>query len=337
MNEALLRSVIRSLIAEGDDGGPRYSGPNSTIKWAIDVMGEKLRNDRATIVGKLRRKLRDRGALRFEPTPADLEPPADPTIDYHRSPDWIDFRDRIAGAVFELGLSTYNDMWGLVQWAAGLKRVPAPAPAAGEPAGPPPAPEGSPFERWAFSPQRGGDVPRERNTALENRIIGALRSHFIRNIPLPAELGRLMIDLVDRGLYTDILRKPERGTLLYRGIDAGDDFIRSLGLDPEADVEGEHDLRIRVDAGRKGRCSSWTTDPSIASLFAGSGDFSRGGRWAVVLVARAGDNPGAFLDGESFLNGLTTFAGEDRPVRDESECIGVGSILLSGVEISLRI
>jgi hypothetical protein len=318
MGESLLRTLVRGMISEGAVSEETLG----YIRTAIDRMGERLQHDRADIIRRLQLKLDPLGTGRVPPSIGDPN-----------AADWIEFREGLVEALVDLGVD-WGVAGGLAVWANSLLPLATPAAPRRQP---PPAPADAPFQRWAFSPQRAGEVPREPNTALETQIIRALRSHFIRNIPLPAELGRLMIDLIDEGLYIEILRKPERGTLLYRGLDAGDDFIRSLGLDPDADIEGEHDLRVRIDAGRKGRCSSWTTDPSIASLFAASGDFNRGGRWAVVLVAQAGDNPGAFLDGESFLESLSTFAGEDRPVRDESECIGVGEILLSGVEISLRI
>jgi len=317
MGEILLRTIVRGMIAEGavNEETLRY------IRGAIDVMGEKLHHDRAEIIRRLRQRLEQPGIRQVLPDIGDSD-----------AADWIEFREGLTGALVDLGVG-WAEVQGLFFWAHNI--TPAAAPQVRRPP-PAPAPGNASFQRWAFSPQRRGDVPKEPNTPLETRIITALKSHFIRNVPLPAELGHLMIDLIDQGLYTDILTKPERGALLYRGLDAGDDFVRSLGLDPDADIEGEHDIRIRVDAGHKGRCSSWTIDPSIASLFAGSGDFNRGGRWAVVLIARADDNLRTFLDGEHFLNNLSTFAGENRPARDASECIGVGSILLTGVEISRR-
>ena len=315
MNNKILRAVIRDLITEGlSDEGLGY------IRTTIDSLGERLGHDRAEIIKRLRWKLEHLGVLRFEADPASV---------------WVDFREGLAGALADLGVD-WGIARGLTIWAR--EALPSASTATRTPRPPPPAaPADAPFQRWAFSPQRMGEVPREPNTALETQIIRALKGHFIRNIPVPGDLVRTMIDLIDGGLYTDILQKPPAGATLYRGLDAGDDFIRSLGLDPDGDPSGQHDVQIRIETGRKGRSSSWSYDPAIAELFAGSGDFSTGGRWAVVLIARADDNPSGFLDGESFLNSLSTFSGENRPMRDESECIGVGSILLSGVEISSRI
>ena len=317
MDEVLLRTLIRRMISESVDVEGETLGH---IRTAIDRMGERLGHDRDDIIWHLRAKLERLGDLRFEVDPGS---------------DWVDFREGLVRAVADLGIG-WGDSQNLMGWARGVLPIARSGPAARRPP-PPAAPADAPFQRWAFSPQRTGDVPREPNTPLETRIIRALTGHFIRNVPLPADLARLMIDLIDGGLYTDILMKPEPGATLYRGLDAGDGFIRALGLDPEGEIEGDHAVRLRIDPGNPGRASSWTTDPSIASLFAGSGDFSRGGRWAVVLQARASDNPGSFLDGEVFLAGLSTFSGENRPMRDESECIGVGDILISGVEISARI
>ena len=316
MNNKILRAVIRDLITETlSDEGFGY------IRTAIDRLGEALEGNRADIIWHLRVKLELMGMR-------NLQLKDDP------GSDWVEFREGLVRTIADLGVGWVGAQ-NLMGWASGVRPL-----ARGVGPKRPPitaAPADAPFQRWAFSPQRVGDVPREPNTALETQIIRALKGHFIRNVPVPSELVRTMIDLIDGGLYTDILRKPEPGVTLYRGLDAGDDFIRSLGLDPEGEIEGDHAVRLRIDPGNPGRASSWTTDPSIASLFAGSGDFSRGGRWAVVLIAAADDNPGGFLDGESFLNNLSTFSGENRPMRDESECIGVGEILISGVEISSRI
>ena len=317
MDEVLLRTLIRRMISESVDVEGETLGH---IRTAIDRMGERLGHDRDDIIWHLRAKLERLGHLRFEVDPGS---------------DWVDFREGLVRAVADLGIG-WGDSQNLMGWARSVLPIARSGPAARRPP-PPAAPADAPFQRWAFSPQRTGDVPREPNTPLETRIIRALTGHFIRNVPVPDDLVRTMIDLIDSGLYTDILRKPEPGSTLYRGLDAGDDFIRSLGLDPDGDPSGRHDVRVRIEPGRKGRSSSWSYDPAIAELFAGSGDFSTGGRWSVVLRAAADDNPGGFLDGESFLNNLSTFSGENRPMRDESECIGVGSILLSGVEISVRI
>lgn len=321
MDEALLRTLIRGMISEGVDVEGETLG---NIRTAIDSMGEALDRNRADIIWHLRAKLELMGMR-------NLQLKADPES------DWVDFREGLVRVIADLGVD-WGDSRNLMGWASGVRPLASRHPplASRRPPIPGASPD-DPFQRWAFSPQRAGDVPREPNTALETRIIRALKGHFIRNVPVPGELVRTMIDLVDRGLYTDVLRKPEPGATLYRGLDADDDFIRSLGLDPDGDPSGRHDVRIRIETGRGGRSSSWSYDPAIAELFAGSGDFSTGGRWAVVLFAAADDNPGGFLDGESFLNNLSTFSGENRPMRDESECIGVGSILLSGVEISARI
>lgn len=316
MDERLLRDIIRDMITEGLSGeGLEY------IRTAIDRMGEALGRNRDDIIWHLQAKLELMGMR-------NLQLKADPDS------DWVDFREGLVRVIADLGVD-WGGSQNLMGWASGVRPL-ARGPAAPRPPIPA-APTDAPFQRWAFSPQRVGAVPREPNTALETRIIRALTGHFIRNVPVPSELVRTMIDLIDQGLYTDILQKPDPGAILYRGLDAGDDFIRSLGLDPDGDPSGRHDVRIRIEPGRKDRSSSWSYDPAIAELFAGSGDFSTGGRWAVVLIAQADDNPRGFLDGESFLNSLSTFSGENRPVRDESECIGVGSILLSGVEISTRI
>ena len=318
MDEVLLRTLIRRMISESADVEGKTLG---NIRTAIDRMGEALGRNRDDIIWHLRAKLELMGMR-------NLQLKADPDS------DWVDFREGLVRVIADLGVG-WGGSQNLMGWASGVRPL-VRGPAAPRPPIPA-APTDAPFQRWAFSPQRVGAVPREPNTALETRIIRALTGHFIRNVPLPADLARLMIDLIDGGLYTDILMKPEPGATLYRGLDAGDGFIRALGLDPEGEIEGDHAVRLRIDPGNPGRASSWTTDPSIASLFAGSGDFSRGGRWAVVLQARASDNPGSFLDGEVFLAGLSTFSGENRPMRDESECIGVGDILISGVEISARI
>ena len=317
MDEVLLRTLIRRMISEGGDPDEKTLGH---IRTTIDRLGERLRRDRAEIIRKLRWKLERLGDLRFEADPAS---------------DWIDFREGLAGAVADLGVD-WGTAQGLTIWAQSVLPREGTGPVARRPP-PPAAPADAPLQRWAFSPQRVGNVPREPNTALETRIVRALKAHFNRNVPVPGELVRTMIDLIDGGLYTDILQKPPAGVTLYRGLDASDDFIRSLGLDPDGDPSGRHDVRIRIEPGRKGRSSSWSYDLAIAELFAGSGDYSTGGRWAVVLIAGADDNPSGFLDGESFLNSLSTFSGENRPMRDESECIGIGEILISGVEISERI
>lgn len=316
MNNKILREVIRDLITEGlSDEGFGY------IRTAIDRLGATLEGNRADIIWHLRVKLELMGMR-------NLQLKDDP------GSDWVDFREGLVRTIADLGVG-WGGAQNLMGWASGVR------PLGRASAGPrpliPAAPTDAPFQRWAFSPQRAGDVPREPNTALETQIIRALKGHFIRNVPVPGDLVRTMIDLIDQGLYTDILQKPPAGATLYRGLDAGDDFIRSLGLDPDEDPSGQHDVQIRIETGRKGRSSSWSYDPAIAELFAGSGDFSTGGRWAVVLIAGADDNPSGFLDGENFLNSLSTFSGENRPMRDESECLGVGSILLSGVEISSRI
>jgi len=313
MKDQILRALIRDLIAEStmEDINP---GTLEYIRRVINTLGERLRGDRAAVVGKLRMRLEFLGQLAF---------PGDPM-----SGGWDDFRDRLTRALIDLGVD-WGIARGLTGWAGEVRPPPDPVPPR------PvrqitPAPPDAPFGRYAWASQRQG-VPSERDNSLEKRIARLIKRHVEDNIPLRAENFKLMMDLVNQGLYSDILMKPEPDALLYRGMHVSEAFIETLGLDPETVEDGDHSLGVVVNPAppRRGAyVSSWTRNRDIADNFKSTGGNSG---FSVVLIARAGDNPDSFLDCQVIVDELGSIEGDVDQSSEEVFC--GGRVRLSGVEI----
>jgi hypothetical protein len=316
MSESLLRTLVRGMISEGAVSEETLG----YIRTAIDCMGERLQHDRADIIRRLKMKLDPLGTGRVPPSIGDPN-----------AADWIEFREGLVEALVDLGVD-WGVAGGLIVWANSL--LPLATPTTPQPRAPargiPPAPDSAPFERYAWASQRRG-VPTERDNSLEKRIAKLIKRHVEDNIPLPAQHFNLLMDLINQGLYSDILMKPSPDTLLYRGMHVRDSFIETLGLDPETVEDGDHSLDVVVNPApprHKAYVSSWTQNRAVADNFKSTGGNSG---FSVVLIARAGDNPDSFLDCQVIVDELESIEGEMDESSEEVFC--GGRVRLVGVEI----
>ena len=187
---------------------------------------------------------------------------------------------------------------------------------------PPDAPLGS----IAFAPYRS-DVkqPPEPNTEIETKLATALYRHFNDNVPLDVNFSALLEELLNKGWYSDIIKKPGSNIILYRGmISMTPEWIcKTTGVpldqiqqgDTLLDGEWEGDFNYSP---RDPGSSSWTGDLGEAKEFAGNS----AGRLSVVIEAEAGDNPNKFIsceDGMYKVDKFATFAAE-------REFIGLGGM-----------
>jgi hypothetical protein len=189
------------------------------------------------------------------------------------------------------------------------------------------APEGSPLGRIAFADQRE-EVPvgLEPNNELEQRVFNELDFFMGANSDLSPEVLDTIRVALTRGHYDDVLYLSSAPTF-YRGLHLSErEAGRLLGLSPD-DLPGPGEQRkfkrpFELRSIKESGASSWTTDYGVALEF-GEEMAWEDDTWAVVLVARAADNPGSFLDLEELYRIVNPYHEHQR------ECVALGPVRVS--------
>lgn len=202
----------------------------------------------------------------------------------------------------------------------------------------PTAPEGSPLERYAFSPQRQmgpNPPPFERNVPVETALLRSINNHLEGERPLTRQQAELIYNFISQGLYPDVFMEPPQGTY-YRGMILSPAIMERLGIDTSV-IDGSSDpieMTGIFDISPTGDrfSSSWTSDVEIANAFSmGNQGETLQHVYAVVFAASTEDNPGKFIDATGFygvdLNNYSDFS-------SEKEVIGLGTIRANHVRIT---
>jgi hypothetical protein len=198
----------------------------------------------------------------------------------------------------------------------------------------PPAPEGSPLGKYAFSPQRqqwNPPPPKERNTPIENSLLKRIANHFSNEkSQLTSDQIAMITGFIRDGLYSDFFVEPRSGTL-YRGMVLTADQLVNAGIDPNT-AEQKGEFRLSPNKGRL--LSSWTNDLEVARAFSRADpEFMPGKpttkKFSAVFSADASENPGKFIDMQAFYDTSASFP----DLEIEDEIIGVGTIIANKVTV----
>jgi hypothetical protein len=189
------------------------------------------------------------------------------------------------------------------------------------------APEGSSLGRIAFADRRD-EVPDglEPDNELEQRMFDELDFFMGANSDLSPEVLNTIRAALVKGHYDDVLYLSSAPTF-YRGLHLSErEAGRLLGLSPD-DLPGPGEQRkfkrsFELRSIKESGASSWTTDWGVALEF-GEEMAWEDDTWAVVLVARAADNPGSFLDLRELYRIVNPYHEHQR------ECVALGPVRVS--------
>ena len=162
------------------------------------------------------------------------------------------------------------------------------------------APENAIFNKFAFSPQRQDSTnppPKEPNNPVERRYLVAIKNHFHGNKLLSLETAQKLKELMQSGLYPDILKTPIK-PVVYRGMTVQKEYlIDKLGVDADQIGSEIKELAKTVTFKQTRNASSWTTDFEVAKDFADKNvKYYTGDIYSIVFEASVTDNEGNLLD-----------------------------------------
>lgn len=181
----------------------------------------------------------------------------------------------------------------------------------------------APLGSFAFAPARGGKVPRESNTEIEQDLYDELIKHVVSNNPMSVEVAKKFRYILSKGWYKSVITEPT-GKYIYRGMYLSDDTLSNFGIDVHKKnhnsqiAGGEDDIKLTYTP-TNGSSSSWSTNAEVARSFSSS---TPGAMNSVVIVARLADNQNMFLSGESGFYKLADADG----LAFEKESIALGAV-----------
>jgi hypothetical protein len=156
-----------------------------------------------------------------------------------------------------------------------------------------PAPEGSPLDKYAFSDERMGRVPREKNNKTEKDLYDELSSYVRVNSPVSQESVSVIKNALSQGLYSDMFSPPVASEV-HRGMSVSEEYLRAaLGVKRLPSENGKSSKGFTFLPYDNRNVSGWTTDENVAY------DFSVNARedYSVVMTAPCGGkNSGSFLE-----------------------------------------
>ena len=183
----------------------------------------------------------------------------------------------------------------------------------------------------------------EKNTYREKDLIDTIKGHIIggnitggkamTNI-IDSESASIINDILKAKKYTDIILKPKT-EYVYRGMSISiNDFIRMLnqaGLSDNILNTGNGGSISKIDFTFKPKpprgATSWTSDFNTAFDFA---KYISQGSVILVLTANTSDNSNKFFDLDNWYKEI------DRNRDNEKEVIGLGNIIVNGIDWLLR-
>lgn len=137
--------------------------------------------------------------------------------------------------------------------------------------------DAGPLGKWAFANDRAPGftkVPKETDTAMEAELHRALRNLFDKNVPMSVEPAEELRKLAASGKYADIIRSPESGTKIYRGMRVPAGWLSGATIKKIDDIpkSGESEPGTTFTfTPRRGFTSSWTANLKSATKFANEG------------------------------------------------------------------
>lgn len=178
--------------------------------------------------------------------------------------------------------------------------------------------------QYAFANDRiDKKVPKEKDTAAEYQLYNQLDGHFNTNTPLNAKASSTIKGILDKDVYKNVFNEPDASAVLYRGFSVDEAWIRKhAGFEDWEEVPHEgtnigHTM-IKSHKDEHGS-SSWSTDMELARTFSTP---TTGKAFAVLVYAKASDNPHGFLMGDGGLYNVKTFT----VFKHEEEAVALGPV-----------
>ena len=199
----------------------------------------------------------------------------------------------------------------------------------------PEAPADAPLQKIAFGMNRKGkNVPRERNTDIEQRLYKILGAHFNDNQPFGPDVAKMIRSFMKEDIYEKTFSEPS-ASLVWRGMTVSDGWLRkALGKDIPTLKSGEIMQRCNFNyTPASGGSSSWTTSKQKAKDFSGKETPKRGQMlFNVVLEASVSDNPYVFVSGPKTSTGPGLYGVDGFDTHeDEKEAVGLGKVKVSAI------
>lgn len=182
------------------------------------------------------------------------------------------------------------------------------------------APPDAPLGQWAWPRERKLPVD-EPDTDAEVQLISSITAMIKRNVTIPASDIELLYSILSNGWYSNVIRAPEKGTTIYRGMLVPRSWVSDLVGEEVADhgaIWKSANFKPQVDH------SSWTTDILVAS---DAFRFKQQSYYAVVLVADVDANVGKLID----MQYMYDLNSELKSMKHEHEVTALGSIKIMGV------
>lgn len=184
------------------------------------------------------------------------------------------------------------------------------------------------FGDIAFADQRKNVAP-ESNTEIEQEVWEDMKLHTGKNIPIKTRTSRALRGVLQRDLYSDVLREPEV-EYVYRGLRLNLETLENMLGRALADEEIRSGssrtnfvmsprATVYSDDTEEGS-TSWTVDLNVARKF--SEVFSDSYPYATILVAKVSQNPDQFIIGP---DGYYKIKGWD-PYTYEKEATALGPV-----------
>jgi len=195
-----------------------------------------------------------------------------------------------------------------------------------------PAPEGAPYDKYAFAEERGEDVPWEEDNQKEHSLYTALASSFDGGWTLSPDQCTTLKRVLSMGWYSDVFGPPKTDEV-YRGMVVSAAWLKTaLKVPEDQDLPGHgHDgkrasftFKPKFNGLWRGS-SSWTSRLDVAQNFGNEQDLLDDADFAVVLTASVSANPDSLV---SCAGGLYDMPDFDK-WSFENEVIALGDVKVS--------
>lgn len=179
----------------------------------------------------------------------------------------------------------------------------------------------APLDDYAFAEERPGEVPLEKDNALEKDLLKSIRDHLISSTPLTDAHADLLRKMLQTGAYREIIHEPPQGSSVYRGMAVSRDWILKVLKKQGTSLatRGTKECAFTFTPINAG-ATSWTVSENVAKSFGDAEDNK--GKFNLVMYAAVDANPQSFV---MCPEGLYNVQGLEDHI-DEQEAIGLGTI-----------
>ena len=188
------------------------------------------------------------------------------------------------------------------------------------------APEDAVFGMFAFPDHRSEKLPAEPDTPQETSVLKGLINRIKHSGDLESADADSVRQCLSNGWYDKVFRRPEPGSVLYRGIRITPEALEKHVADFDGSTEGESNRTYDYNNGEK-YSSSWSYSEREAWRWANPRMLGAG----LLFVLQSDDNPDDLLDLSGVYSRLPLFD----EYKYEKEVMGLGRLKCSGLKWKL--